>query len=193
MLHWRTMLLVTVLSGGCLITAPTSFVSEAPVTPPRILDVQGVTRPRLGNLIVLTDGDPDLRFDVPVQDDNVTDDLQYQFILNGNRDCVPIAGGASCEPDFRLGVLGADGRAVRNVQLVLQTNRFRLGCNRVELWVSSAFEQRKSLAGNFHIPVRPGDVDFATWWVFLRARPGSGSEDGGAVDPVERCGYLVQP
>ena len=176
---------------SCLITTPTEVREVAPVTPPRILDLQGTTRPRLGNLLVLTEGDPPLLFEVPVEDDNVNDRLQSQFFLNNNRDCVPIQGGASCEPNDRVREIDPNGQRVRTVRKEFRVEDFRIGCNRVELWVSSRFR----LSGNFHTPDRPGDFDFASWWVFVRPRPGSGGGegDGAVIDPVERCAYAVQP
>jgi hypothetical protein len=187
------MLILAASTAGCLITSPPSFLSEAPLTPPRIQDVPGVTKPRLHNIVDLTaqaDGRPTVvTFRVPVDDEGVDEALWYQFFVNDDRDCIELEGGVSCEPAARLRTVPASGQRRRFIEASVSLTQ--LGCNRIELWVtSSEFLQ----SGNYHTPRREGDVDFATWWVFLRAAPGGVSGgDAGVGDPIERCGQLVQP
>ncbi len=186
------MLLLASTTGCVLTLAPSGLADEPPVTPPVILDVQGVTEPRLHNLVTLEEGGAStaVRFSVPVDDDNVLDRLQFQFFIDDVRDCVPRDGGTNCEPQERLGELGSTGDRRRVINRTLRIAG--IGCHRVELWVSSNFQ----LSGNFRTPVREGDVSFATWWIFLRSRPGMSPgtpADGGVSDPVERCGFVVQP
>lgn len=173
------------MSMSCVITNPTEFVQERPLTPPRIRDEQGVTRPRLGNLIELRETDTGVEFLVPVDDAYVGDVLQWQFFVNVDRDCRP-TGGTGCEAQAD-GELSPDGNVRRYVELSLPEHRFAVGCNRVELWVSSSFRR----TGDRHTPTRVGDVDSTTWWVFKRARAGAG--DAGTLDPVESCANRVSP
>jgi hypothetical protein len=87
-------------------------------------------------------------------------------------------GGRDCQPERGFLAVDPNGSVRRIISV---TRPFRsTGCFRVELWVSSRFRA----SGDFHTPVRSGDVDFATWWVFVRDPPGMG--DGGAPDP-SRC------
>lgn len=177
------------LSAGCIITDTTQYDPQAPLTVPVIQDIQGLTTPRLGNLIEVerSDSNPTVEFRVPVDDDGLNDPLQFQFIVNGDRDCIALDGGSSCEPSERLGEIPPNGSLRRIITRTLTMPA--VGCNRVELWVSSNLP----LSGNFHTPARRGDIAFTTWWVFVRARPGDLSSDAGAGDPVSRCRYQVQP
>lgn len=184
-------LATTSCTVGCVITSQSSFQPLPAVTPPVIVDEPGVTSPRLSNIVVLERGDDpvQLSFRVPVDDDGVDDPLQYQFFVNADRDCLPRDGGNNCEPTLRLGERAATGMRRRFVE---QSNLTipNLGCNRVELWVSSRFR----LSGNYRTPEREGDVASATWWVFVRPRPGTTTDpDAGTADPVEQCPFLVQP
>lgn len=175
------------LSCGCIITETTKYDPQAPVTPPVIQDIQGIngTKPRLGAYV--DQSDPRVEFNVPVDDEGVNDPLQYQFIINGDRDCVPLDGGLSCEPAERLGEIPPTGdrRRVINRTLTMPA----VGCNRVELWVSSNLP----LSGNFHTPARAGDIAFTSWWVFIRPRPGDITSDAGVEDPISGCRFNVQP
>jgi len=177
------------LAVGCLIAPAPDFPTEAPVTAPVIVDVQGVTTPRLGNIVSVTRGDAPARvtFRVPVDDDNADDLVQYQFFVNDNRDCFSGDGGAGCTP-LRAGVRPPTGSRRR---IITETLSFdTLGCNRVELWVSSRF----IFGENIRTPAREGDFAFVTWWVFVRSSVGGGTvTDAGAPDPIESCVNLVQP
>lgn len=186
----RVMAITTsVLAAGCLVTPPPDFPAEAPLTAPVIVDVQGLTTPRVGNIVSVVRGDAPARvtFRVPVDDANPDDQIQYQFFVNDNRDCLSSDAGVDCAPG-RFGRRVATGERRR---LITETLSFdTLGCNRVELWVSSGFV----FGGNFRTPQRDGDFAFATWWVFVRAQPGAaGASDAGVTDPVESCANLVQP
>lgn len=179
-------MVLALCTSGCIITNPTEFVAERPLTPPRIRDEQGTTRPRLGNILELQETDPNVTFYVPVDDTGTNDPLQWQFFVNADRDCRTSEGG-DCSAPQQSGELSADGNVRRYVEYTLRENRFVVGCNRVELWVSSRF----LLSGNRHTPARVGDVDFTTWWVFKRGTSATG--DGGLADPIESCGQRVQP
>ncbi len=187
------MLLFTTSTAGCLITETPSFPAEVPLTVPQIRDEQGLTEPRLSNILDLTapaDGRPTaVEIRVPVDDEGVNDTLWYQFFLNNDRDCIELEGGVSCEPTDRLRTVPPNGQRRRFI--TGRVSLTRLGCNRIELWVtSSEFLQ----SGNYHTPRRAGDVTFATWWVFIRPAPGGVTGgDGGTADPIENCPYLVQP
>ncbi len=173
---------IFLMTTSCIITNPTEFVSERPLTPPRIRDVHGTTQPRLGNVVVLRSTDTGVDFYVPVDDANPNDLLQWQLFINVDRDCAPVDG-VGCQPQQR-GEIAPDGNVRRFVARRIQENRFVVGCNRVELWVSSSFSLSE---GDGHTPSRAGDVDFATWWVF------KSPSDGTPVDPVESCAQRVQP
>lgn len=161
------------------------------LTPPRIQDVQGLTSPRLGALLEIDETDnTSYDFRVPVDDEGVTDLLQWRFFLNDNRDCVPQDGSVNCEDDNQPGPreLGSNGAVRREIRQTV--SGLVVGCNRVELYVSS----RLRLSGNYRTPDREGDVDFRTWWIFVRPRSGTiPAGDGGVVDQVEACRFMVQP
>ena len=183
------MLTFTSCLTACLITRSTENL-VSPVTAPRIQDVQGITSPRLGALLVLQQGTGPTQVDfrVPVDDDGVDKSLEYQFFVNANRDCVPITG-TSCEPDLRPEVVPADGNVRRMVTRTITIPQ--TGCNRVELYVTSS---QLLLSGNYRTPSVPGDIAFETWWVFVVARGSTaGSGDAGVFDPLQQCAYLVQP
>lgn len=177
---------------GCVLTSrPDELATEPPLTPPVIQDIQGLTTPRLHNLVLIETQTQSAQVGlrVPVDDDNVEDTLQYQFFVDDLRDCVPRDGGVGCEP-LTTREIPPNGERRRIVSQQVRVSG--LGCHRVELWVSSRFQ----LSGNFRTPVREGDVSFTTWWVFLRSPSGMSpgtSGDGGVSDPVERCGFIVQP
>jgi hypothetical protein len=177
----RLTLITTLTTTSCLIVNPADSVQELPLTPPRIRDIQGRTRPRIGNLIEIRDTDPALVFDVPVDDVGVTNPIQWKLFVNFDRDCIPDEN-HDCEAG-RAGEVAPDGTLQRRVRATLGENLFAVGCNRVELWVSSRFV----LNGDRHTPLQPGDVDFASWWVFKRA---SGST---TIDPIGDCANRVQP
>lgn len=159
------------------------------LTPPRIQDIQGLTVPRLGALFEVDEASTEpLAFRIPVDDEGVTDPIQFQFFINSDRDCVPRDGGPSCEPGPRLGEVPADGTTRRFVTRSFAISSLQPYCNRIDLYVSSAFR----LDGNFHTPVRDGDVDFRTWWVFVRPSVATAT-DGGVSDPVMLCPFLLQP
>lgn len=183
-------MMTSALATGCLVAPPPDFPTEAPLTAPVIVDVQGLTTPRLGNIVSVTRGDAPARvtFRVPIDDENADDLVQYQFFVNDNRDCLSGDGGAGCAPG-RVGERVPTGARRR---IITETLSFdTLGCNRVELWVSSRF----IFGGNFRTPLREGDVSFVTWWVFVRSNVGSGTvtDDAGVTDPIERCDNIVQP
>lgn len=183
-------LLTSAACGACLFAPSPSFPDAAPLTRPILVDVQGDTTPRLGNIVSVVRGDAPARvtFRVPVDDENADDLVQFQFFVNDNRDCLSGDAGAGCAPG-RVGERPPTGARRR---VITETLTFdTLGCNRVELWVSSRF----IFGGNFRTPLREGDFAFTTWWVFVRAAPGTGggSSDAGAADPIEACGNLVQP
>lgn len=182
------MLAITAPLSSCLVTRTEEVRVPSPLTRPVIQDVQGFTTPRLGALLEIDQGEDltTLEFRVPVDDDGVDDPMQFQFFVNEDRDCVPRDGGASCEPTRRLGEVPANGMRRR---LITRTITFtETGCNRVELLVASRIPQ----SGNFRTPERADDSDFRTWWIFVRPRT-STPTDGGVVDPVEACRFLVQP
>jgi len=187
------MWILTASTAGCLITNPPTFLSEPPLTPPQIVDEQGVTEPRVGNILDLTapaDGRPTVvTFRVPIVDEGVNERLWYQFFLNNDRDCIELDGGVPCEPSDRLRTIPGNGQRRRFVTGSVSLTQ--LGCNRIELWVtSSEFLQ----SGNYHTPRREGDVAFAYWWVFVRPAPGGVTGgDAGVGDPIENCRHLVQP
>ena len=53
---------------------------------------------------------------------------------------------------------------------------------------------RFGLTATSPTPERNGDVSSATWWIFVRPRPGTTTDpDAGTADPVEQCPFLVQP
>ncbi len=171
------------MTASCLITNPTSYVNERPLTPPRVRDVAGTTRPRIGNLVVVSDAEPDVRMYVPVDDTGSSDPLQWLVFLNTDRDCNP-TNESNCGP-LQSGEIAGDGATTRRyVEYTLRGSLLAVGCNRVEMWVSSRF----LLEGDRHTPAREGDVDFATWWVF---KPDATM--GSTVDPVEACAQRVQP
>jgi hypothetical protein len=171
-----------VMTTTCIITNPTRYDPEPVLTPPRIRDLPERTRPRLGNLLSLRETDPVLVFEVPVDDIGINDPLEWQLFVNVERECRSLDG--VCTPTQRGTVL-PNGTTQRMVETTLPESAFTVGCNRVELWVSSNFR----FSGDVHQPQREGDVDFATWWVFKRA-PGTPA-DGGVVDPVESCPWRV--
>jgi hypothetical protein len=179
------MLAVATSLPACLITRTDEVRVPTPLTRPRIQDVQGLTTPRLGALLLVdgTDGNA-VEFRVPVDDDGVNDPLQFQFFVNDDRDCVPQDGGPSCEPTSRLGAVPSNGTTRRIINKSFLVSDLDVGCNRIELYVSSAFR----IEGNFRTPVRDGDVDFRTWWVFVRS-------PNGTLPPtsIEACRQLVQP
>lgn len=161
------------------------------LTPPRIQDVQGLTSPRIGALLEVPETDnTTYAFRVPVDDDGVTDLLQWRFFVNDDRDCVPQDGGLNCEPVNQPTPheLPSNGMVRREIRETVQLPR--LGCNKIELYVSS----RLRLSGNYRTPDREGDLDFRTWWIFVRPRsdtPPVG--DGGVVDQIEACPFALQP
>lgn len=174
---------------GCLITTPSSFQALPPVTTPIIVDEPGVTDPRIANLVVAQRGDRDvvLPFHILVDDDGIDDPLQYLFFINVDRDCLPRDGGSQCGATI---VRDQAPSGVRRRVLDQPIRLTDIGCNRVEMWVSSRFR----LNGNYHTPERDGDVASATWWVFVRPPPGTPTDpDAGTADPVERCQNLVRP
>jgi hypothetical protein len=180
------MLAATTSLSACLITRTEEVRVPTPLTRPRIQDVQGITTPRLGALFEVEETDrTTVEFRVPVEDDGVNDLLQWRFFVNDDRDCVPQDGGSNCDPVDQPTPreLPGNGNRVREIREFVPVPR--LGCNRIELWVSS----RLRLSGNFRTPEREGDVDFTTWWIFVRPRDGSIP----AGDPVELCTNRLQP
>lgn len=180
-------LCASAVTAGCLLAPPPNLPAVPALTPPVIVDQPGLTTPRLGNQINVVRGDsiPQVAFRIPVNDDNVNDRIAFQFYVNSNRDCV----GGPCIPVF------AEERAPNGERQRIITHSLSfstLGCNRVELWVSSDFDTR---GGNFRVPAREGDFDFATWWVYVKAAPGAGgvNPDAGVEDPAENCANLVPP
>ncbi len=178
---------VTILSvvamGACMVTNPVSFQQEAPVNRPFIRDILGSTVPRLGQIVVLqSTDDPTVSFNVPV-DSTVTDQpLQYQWLFNEPRDCVALDGGTSCEPTIPELEVAATGATERVI-----SRQFRVdtpGCYKVELWVSTTGFAR---SGDFHTPVRPGDLDFATWWIIRQPTPPTAAIDVSTcqLDPTQ--------
>jgi hypothetical protein len=178
----RLLPLLLAMTTTCIITNPTDYSTEPLLTPPRIRDVPQLTRPRLGNLVELRETDRSVVFEVPVDDTGVRDDLEWQLFVNVERECSTLE--ASCRPVER-GTISSNGTTRRLVEVTIPEVAFATGCNRVELWVSSDF----NFDGDVHIPEQANDVDFASWWVFKRAR--EGSADGGVVDPVESCAHRV--
>jgi hypothetical protein len=181
-------LCASAVTAGCLFAPPPNLPAEPAVTPPVIIDQPGITVPRLGNQINVVRGDsiPQVMFSIPVSDDNLGDRLQFQFYVNSDRDCV--GDRSRCAPvDF--GDREPNGMRQRTITRTLSFST--LGCNRVELWVSSRF----TTGDNFRTPARPDDFDFATWWVYVKAAPGAGgpTSDAGAEDPAENCANLVPP
>ncbi len=185
------MLATATALSSCLITRADEVRVTTPLTPPRIQDVQGITTPRIGALLEIDETDlTTYAFRVPVDDDGVNDLLQWRFFVNDDRDCVPQDGGANCEPinQPQPHEFPSDGNRRREIRETVRLPE--AGCNRVELYVSS----RLRLSGNFRTPEREGDVDFRTWWVFVRPRAGTiPASDGGVDDAIERCRFLVQP
>lgn len=173
---------IFLMTTSCIVTNPTEYVPERPITPPRIRDVQGTTRPRIGNIVQITESDPDVRFYVPVDDTGTNDSLEWRFFVNTDRDCNP-TGDSNCGPQ-QDGEIPGDGAAERRyVEHTIRGTLLAVGCNRVELWVSSHFLPQ----GDRHTPSREGDVDFVTWWVF-KAPSGATT-----VDPIESCMQRVLP
>lgn len=185
------MLAVATSLPACLITRTEEVRVPAAVTPPRIQDEQGRTSPRLGALLEVDETDrTTVDFRVPVEDDNVDDLLQWRFFVNDDRDCVPLDGGTNCDPVDQPTPreLVSNGERVREIRETVPVPH--VGCNRVELYVSS----RLRLSGNYRTPAIEGDIDFRTWWIFVRARGGAvPAGDGGVVDPIESCPFRVQP
>jgi len=176
------------LSTACLITRTEEVRVPPPLTPPRIQDIQGLTTPRLGTLLVVDPDQTAVTFRVPVEDDGVDDLLQWRFFVNDDRDCVPQEGGANCAPINQPTPRELPGNGTRLREIRESVRIPRSGCNRIELYVSS----RLRLSGNFRMPERPGDIAFTTWWVFVRQsvpRPPDGSID----DSVESCPFRPQP
>ena len=175
-------------TAGCLVAPPPSLPTEPPVTRPVFVDQAGQTSPRLGSQVNVTraDSNPQVTFRVPVDDENVNDALQFQFYVNADRDCV---GGdrTRCLPS----AFNTYPPANRRQRIIEQTLTFgTLGCNRVELWVSSQF----TTGDNLRTPAREGDFAFTTWYVYVKAAPGTGvAGDAGAEDPAENCAHLVPP
>lgn len=152
---------IFLMTTSCIITDPTEFTPERPVTPPRVRDVRGARAGRASatSYAAPQDSNPSVRFYVPVDDEGATDSLQWKFFINTERDCAP-SGDNSCGPQ-QSGEIAADGSARRCVEHTIRGTLLAVGCNRIELWVSSSFR----LDGNQHTPTRAGDVDFAPWWV----------------------------
>jgi len=177
----RLLPLLLAMTTTCIITNPTDYSPAPLLTPPRIRDIPERTRPRLGNLIELRETDTAVVFEVPVDDTGVSDPLQWKLFVNVPRECSSVEG--SCLP-VEQSTVSANGTSQRVVEVTLPEVAFATGCNRVELWVSSNF-----VFGDVHVPQQRDDVDFASWWVFKRAR--GAAADGGAVDPVESCANRV--
>lgn len=173
-------LLLVMTTTTCIITNPTSYDPDPVLTPPRIRDLPGRTRPRLGNLISLRETDSSVVFEVPVDDSGLTDALAWRLFVNVERECRGLE--AACLPS-QQGIVAPNGAAQRVVEATLPESALAVGCNRVEVWVSSRFD-----SNNLHDPSQLGDIDFATWWVFKRP---AGGADAGAVDPVESCAWRV--
>jgi hypothetical protein len=173
-------LLLVMTTTTCIITNPTSYDPDPVLTPPRIRDLPGRTRPRLGNLISLRETDSSVVFEVPVDDSGLTDVLAWRLFVNVERECRGLE--AACLPS-QQGFVAPNGTAQRVVEATLPESALAVGCNRVEVWVTSSFR-----GDDWHVPSQPGDVDFATWWVFKRA---AGGADAGVADPVESCAWRV--
>ncbi len=128
-------LCASAVTAGCLLAPPPNLPAQAAVTPPVIVDQPGLTTPRLGNQINVVRGDsiPQVTFRIPVDDENVNDLVQFQFYVNTDRDCV---GGDMnrCLPSA-FGSREPNGDRRRLIERTLSFST--LGCNRVELWVSS--------------------------------------------------------
>lgn len=187
------MLALTTAPSSCLITRTEEVRVPTLLTPPIIQDIQGLTRPRLGALFEKDEaegGNTTVEFSVPIDDDGLEDLLQWRFFVNDDRDCVPQDGGSNCDPRDQPQPRELPSNGSRRRYITETVPVPRLGCNKVELYVSS----RLRLSGNFRTPVREGDVAFTTWWVFVRPRAGAvPTADGGAGNPVESCPFQVQP
>lgn len=182
------MLAITACLPSCLITRTEEVRVPSPLTVPRIQDVQNITSPRIGALTRIDEDERNTtqEFVVPVDDDGVNDTMQYQFFVNEDRDCIPRDGGVSCEPSNRLGEVPPNGEVRRFIRKTI--NDLSVGCNRVDLYVSSRIPQ----SGTFRAPDRAGDLAFQSWWIFVRSRTPS-TADGGVSNPVEDCLFQVQP
>ncbi|MBL8603370.1 MAG: hypothetical protein JNK72_15705 [Myxococcales bacterium] len=178
--------------AGCLIPSAPEFATEPPLSPPQIVDAPGLTRPRVGNIVLVEQGNAQselIEFNIPVDDLGVDETLQFNFFVNGDRDCVQSNGASDCAQTENLRELPPSSDRARRRFITWSRSFRQLGCNRVELYVTSS---RFLLNGNFHTPARDGDLAFASWWVFVRAPAGSTStSDAGTGDSVERCPYIV--
>lgn len=160
----RVAIMVALTStAGCLVTEPVQFPDGSVLTPPRLVDQAGVTRPRLNNVVVVLQPAPyRIDFRIPVEDDGLNDPISYAFFVDQQRDCVSDAdGGLTCDPQGPTGTIEADGNLRR---VIVKSFNLEAGCRKVELWVTSS---RFLANGNFHTPERAGDVASATWWVFV--------------------------
>lgn len=183
-----SLIAAVLLSTACLITRTEEVRVPPSLTPPRIQDIQGLTSPRLGTLVVVDPDQATVNFRVPVEDDGVDDSLQWRFFVNDDRDCVPQEGGVNCDPINQPTPRELPGNGTRLREIRESVRVPRSGCNRIELYVSS----RLRLSGNFRTPERPGDLAFTTWWVFVRQSV-PGPPDESINDPVKRCPFRVQP
>lgn len=146
---------------GCLVTDTIDFPEEANV-PPVITSAPGAVNPlnrfvRVDLDEVVDGGSNELRFDVLVRDENVSQRLEAKVFLNYRPEFA--------SPDQELGYfqIPATGSVTRSASFAVIRDRVRPAgeCHKLELLVSGRFEFE---AGSRN-PEIPDDIAQAVWWI----------------------------
>lgn len=170
MVRLRAMTITAAMTAGCLLPEDVGFNNERPVTPPIILDLPGVTSPRLGGIVQVRltaeNPFPSVDFRVPFTDMGVNDLTDYRFFINQERGlCTAPDGGTRCQPAAEGTIRPDDNLSIQR-ELVRTVSNFPgpttgARCYRVDLFLSERFT-------DYQRPRREGDLAMATWWVIAR-------------------------
>jgi hypothetical protein len=150
---------MAIFGTGCIVTDRPDYTSPEPNFPPSIQAAPG-SEFALDRLNVVpnpsTGGDdagtPRFVFDVYIVDPNLTQTLRANTILNTSPDVEP--------EDWRPREIPPSGSLERRVTFEMDPSRFTRRCNRLELVVSSAFQNDSA-----RTPAERFDVATAVWYV----------------------------
>ncbi|MCA9583540.1 MAG: hypothetical protein KC416_17195, partial [Myxococcales bacterium] len=148
---------------GCLVTEQIDFPVEENLPPKIIADPE---RNPLQRILVFnlgdetTPGDTELEIVVTIRDPNVEDELQWRAFMNLD-DTLGVPQG--WETGGRIQPSSVEDRP-HSFQVPGSAFGIDPGCRRIDLLVSKQFRSPEADI----LPVEPGDIDRATWWVNVR-------------------------
>lgn len=143
------------LMMSCLVTDKIELPEER-AFPPSIVsppDADGVSLDE----IILVDKDTaptEIMIPIIVRDPNVDQSLELRLFVDPSDPRIMF----ETIPQANNNVISANGTIERSLTLRVPTGRLALGCRKLELLVSTGFNEESE-------PVVMGDIDQAVWWV----------------------------